>query len=374
MGRDLLVGVEEDYANYAFAAIRGIQAGREYYVAMCPLRQIPRIFLYDEDEIPPEYRAQRTLNKARIPEIASYIVENPSDYAFSSITVSVDGRAKFEPTTESGFGTRIGRLVIPSSARLVINDGQHRRAAIVEALKQNPELGHETLSVVFFLDAGLKRSQQMFADLNQHAVRPTKSLSILYDHRSPLARLALTIAEQVPYFKGFTEFEKTTLSNRSTKLFTLSSIYQATKSLLGKRSASAKVTGSEERLAADFWNEVGNHIPEWRLLVKHEVSAAALRKDFVHSHGVILHALGIVGHTLIDQSPRNWRERLGLLEAIDWRRGNARSWEGRAMVGGRLSKAYNNVLLTAALLKRQMKLPLTAEEERLERGLSRARE
>ncbi len=374
MGRDLLSDLEEDYANYTFAAIRGIQAGREYYVAMCPLRQMPRIFLYDEDESPPEYRAQRTLNKARIPEITNYILENPNDYAFSSITVSVDGRAKFEPTTESGFGSRVGRLVIPSSARLVVNDGQHRRAAIVEALKQNPELGHETLSVVFFLDAGLKRSQQMFADLNQHAVRPTKSLSILYDHRSSLARLSLTIAEQVPYFKGFTEYEKTTLSNRSTKLFTLSSIYQATKSLLGKRSSSGKVASDEGQLAVDFWNEVGSHIPEWRLLLRHEVSAAALRKDFVHSHGVILHALGLVGHALIEEHPRNWKEKLKVLEQIDWRRGNARMWEGRAMIGGRLSKAYNNVVLTAALLKRHLKLGLSVEEERLERGLMKARE
>src|SRR6266702_2436975 len=264
MGRGVVGEVVEDYANYSFAAIRGIQAGSEYYVAMCPLRQIPRIFLYDEDEIPAGYRAQRTLNKARIPEMTRYILENPNDYIFSSITVSVDGRAKFEPSTETGFGSRVGRLVIPSSARLLVNAGQHRRAAIVEALKHNPELGHETLSVVFFLDSGLRRSQQMFADLNQHAVRPTRSLSILYDHRSPLARLSIKIAEEVPFFRGFTEFEKTTLSNRSTKLFTLSSIYQATKALLGKRSTAARISDVEAQLATAFWNEVGGRVPEWR--------------------------------------------------------------------------------------------------------------
>ncbi len=45
-------------------------------------------------------------------------------------------------------------------------------AAIEEALKVRPELGDETLSVVFLHDAGLKRSQQMFADLNRHAISP----------------------------------------------------------------------------------------------------------------------------------------------------------------------------------------------------------
>jgi len=359
----------EDYANYTFAAIRGIQAGREYYVAMCPLRQIPRIFVFDEEELPAEYRAQRTLNKARIPVIAQYIVENPRDYVFSSLTVSIDGKARFEPLAESGIGTRVGQLVIPSSARLVINDGQHRRAAIVEALKQNPELGNETISVVFFLDAGLKRGQQMFADLNQHAVRPSKSLSVLYDHRSPLARLVLRIADEVPYLKGAIEFEKTTLSNRSVKLFTLSSLFQATRALLGKRGRNARVTAEEERLAVEFWTEIGNHIPEWRMLGKREVSASSLRKEFVHSHGVVLHALGLMGHTLVAEHPRDWRRHLDALERVDWRRSNAKVWEGRAMIGGRLSKAHNNVILTAAVIKRHLKLPLTGEEERLERKL-----
>ncbi|MDB2184838.1 DNA sulfur modification protein DndB [Mycobacteroides abscessus subsp. abscessus] len=49
--------------EWAFPAIRGVQAGREYYVTMCPLRLIPRMFLFDEEELTAEMRAQRTLNK-----------------------------------------------------------------------------------------------------------------------------------------------------------------------------------------------------------------------------------------------------------------------------------------------------------------------
>jgi hypothetical protein len=58
--------------EYVFPAIRGVQAGREYYVSMCPLRLIPRILLFDDDELRPELRAQRTLNKTRVPEIARF--------------------------------------------------------------------------------------------------------------------------------------------------------------------------------------------------------------------------------------------------------------------------------------------------------------
>src|SRR5438309_7398969 len=91
-----------DSFSYVFAALRGVQAGGEYYVAMCPMKLIPKIFLFDEDEIPPDLRAQRALNRARIPEIAQYIVENPKEYVFSSITASIDGQVRFEPLAESG--------------------------------------------------------------------------------------------------------------------------------------------------------------------------------------------------------------------------------------------------------------------------------
>lgn len=39
-----------DSFSYVFSALRGFQAGRAYYVAMCPLKLIPKIFLFDRDE------------------------------------------------------------------------------------------------------------------------------------------------------------------------------------------------------------------------------------------------------------------------------------------------------------------------------------
>ncbi|MFO1420299.1 MAG: DNA sulfur modification protein DndB, partial [Candidatus Competibacteraceae bacterium] len=80
-----------------FPVIRGLQARREYYVAMWTLRMLRQISIFDEDELPPELRAQRVLNKARIPEIADYILDNPDDYVFSALTVSIDSEVTFEP-------------------------------------------------------------------------------------------------------------------------------------------------------------------------------------------------------------------------------------------------------------------------------------
>ena len=352
--------------TYTFPALRGIQAGREYYVAMCPLKLLPRIFLFDEAPVPPKLRAQRTLNKARIPEIARYILENQQDYAFSAITAAIDGDVQFEPISEDSPDN--GRLIISMTARFVINDGQHRRAAIEAALEECPELGNETISVVFYLDSDLQRSQQLFADLNKHAIRPTKSLGILYDRRDPLAGLARDLAQNAAPFKGLTELEKTAISNRSIKLFTLSAIYQATGALLSKRK-NALIDEKERELALRFWNELVQVTPEWQLVISRQVSSAELRRDYVHSHAVTLHALGIAGCTLLEVHPNDWPQRLQRLREIDWSRSNVEVWEGRAMSGGQMSKARRNVQATAIYLKKTLGLSLTTAEQEAEERL-----
>jgi len=351
--------------TYQFPAIRGTQAGMEFYVSMCPLVVIPKIFLYDEEELEAEIRAQRTLNRARIPELSRYLVENPKDYIFSALTASIDGDVTFEPVDKHGIDRNLGKIIIPMTSRILINDGQHRRAAIVAALKNRPELGDETISVVFFIDSGLKRSQQMFADLNKHAVRPTKSLGILYDHRDPASELARKLSSAVSTFNGYTEMEKATISNRSVKLFTLSSIYQATQALLTKKK-NEEITPDEEQIAIEYWNEVSKNIPDWGLVRKGKLSSSYLRKNFIHAHGLTLQVLGILGAKLLSTHPKDWKRRLKKISKIDWSRDNANLWEGRSLIGGRVSKAYNSVILTANVLKQQLRLPLSDEEKKVE--------
>jgi DNA sulfur modification protein DndB len=252
------------------------------------------------------------------------------------------------------------------SAQFVINDGQHRRAAIEEALKIRPELGNETISVVLFIDAGLKRSQQMFSDLNKHAVRPTRSLGILYDNRDPLSQLSLKLVSKVPVFNDFTDLEKTTISNRSTDMFTLSSIYLATQELLGKKQKLKKISKDEEAFAIEYWTEMSKVIPEWQLLIERNINSSDLRRDYIHAHGITLHALGIAGSALLKQYPNTWKKHLAKLEGIDWSRSNTGLWEGRAMIGGRINKTQMNLMLTTNAIKQVLGLKLLPEEEKAE--------
>lgn len=348
-----------------FDAIRGIQAGQEFYVAMCPMSVIPTLFRFNESIIPPDLRAQRILRESRIPEIASYIVDNADNYVFSSLTASVDGKMKFSPAPSAGEKGKIGRLYISLQSKILINDGQHRRAAIEDALEVKPEIGNEFISVVFFSDKGLKRSQQMFADLNKHAVKPTKSLSILYDHRNNFAQFIVELTKKLDIFRNRVELEKTAISNRSLKFVTLNGISDATKELLGISSKSSKITVEQQKLVAEYWDEVSKNIPEWQLLIEKKVTPYELRKDFVHAHTNLLNALGIVGNILVKQYPNDWKRKLKKLQDIDWSRSSA-IWEGKLILKGTMLKTRSGIQRAANIILRECIGKIPPERQRYE--------
>jgi DNA sulfur modification protein DndB len=358
-----------DSFEYVFPAIRGVQARHEFYVSMCPLRLIPKIFLFNEEELVPELRAQRVLNKSRLPEMAQYILNNRENYTFSAITASVDADVRFEPIATGSDAKRLGLLHIPMSAKFIINDGQHRRAAIEMALRENPDVADESIAVVFFLDIGLERCQQMFADLNRYAIRPSKSLGVLYDHRDDVAQLAKLVVFKSPVFRDVVDMERSTLSLKSRKLFTLSAIYTATSALLANLDKGT--TKDRAEVAAAFWEEVAKQFPEWQAVRERRMPASDVRRDFIHSHGIALQAIGKVGNQLLQSGTGGWKRPLAKLKSLDWSRANAKLWEGRAMIGGRVSKAGHNVTLTTSAIKRHLKLPLTPDEQRIEEAFLR---
>lgn len=90
--------------SYNFPAVRGIQAGREYYVSMVPLKLLPRLFPSDDEIVPPECRAQRRINESRIPEIKKYILDNRTNYVFSALSAAINGEHKFIPYADGDAG------------------------------------------------------------------------------------------------------------------------------------------------------------------------------------------------------------------------------------------------------------------------------
>ncbi len=318
-------------AAFIFPAVKGMQARREYYVSMVPLEVMAKIFQFADEELPPEIRSQRILNKTRIPEIRDYILSNPESYVFSALTVSVDGNMEFCALNDESDLT--GTLNISMTSRFLINDGQHRRAAIAEAIKMNPSLKNEHISVVFYRDEGLQRSQQIFSDLNRYAIKPTKSINILFNSREESSVIAKRIIEEVDVFKGLVEKERTAISNRSKALFTLSAICTATDELLNGINLPLE---KKIALAQKYWSEVGRRIPGWNMVKDGKMKSSELRKDYICSLSITLVALGYAGNSILKLCPDGWESHLEYLSEVDWRKTNP-AWENLVFVNGRVA-------------------------------------
>jgi DNA sulfur modification protein DndB len=341
--------------------IRGNQAGHDYYLVMCPLRHLPRLFQLEDDGIQPELQAQRVLNKGRVPEIARYITENSDSYVLSSIVGSIDQDVQFEPVKGKVGSAGLGMVRLPISTRLLIHDGLHRRVAVEAALRLKPELGDETISLVLYVDPGFRRSEQIFSDLKRHEARSSRSQEILCDSRDEIALITKEVVKRVEVFEGMTEMARSKISNRSLKLFTFSGIYHGTKILLSQKQGmpfAEKIAS-----ATEFWTAVANNIPDWGRAKRREVSPAELRATCVHAHAIALSALARAGRSLLESDRSKWRKRLAPLWTLNWSRSNKQLWEGRAMIAGRLSKTNINTVLTGNVVKRQLGLPLTRDEQ-----------
>lgn len=346
--------------HYNFSAVRGRQAKREYYIAMIPLGLISKIFAKEEDCLLPEYRAQRRINELRIPEIRDYILQNPSTYVFSAISASIDGKFKFLSSSED---ENIGVLQIDMNAVLLINDGQHRKAAIESALLENPELSNETIAIVLFKDEGLKRSQQIFADLNKHAVKPSKSLSTLYDDRDGLSNAVKDVISSNVFLSKYIDKEHDSLGKYSSALFTLSNFLRA-----NQRIIKAAVIGEADRLfLQDYWGKIFSSIIEWKQLENKQLYKYTLKEEYVLTLSVVINAFGRLGNAFYSEKIK--LELLSGLNSIDWLRKNP-EWMGRIFnKQGKILGKEDSIIKICNLFKIKLGLILSREELVKERDI-----
>jgi DNA sulfur modification protein DndB len=324
------------------------------------LNAIPKMFTFrDWVEFTPEDREQRVLNKKRIPEIAKYMLDNEEGYLFSSITASYKCEVQFSPIGEDGLGTLSMEF---EDANFVINDGQHRCAAIAQAIKENPAIGEETISVLLFPYESKERVQQMFSDLNRFVQKTSKSLDILFDKRDLLARVTLDVTE-IPVFKGYVEKDAVSLPIRSPKMFSLAALYDANEELLG-----GKLNGATDKdqsilvsIATDYWTAVSRAMPEWARVRNGELKALELRQESISSHAIVLRALGAVGADLMAADAQGWKDRLMDLQKVNWKRRNP-DWENVCIVANSVVSNRQARLATKAYIKSLLRLDLTDTE------------
>lgn len=367
-----------------FPALKGTIGKRPYYSTTMALSEVTRFFKFTDwekfsnwDQIDPALRAQRTLNADRVPLIAKYIIDNEDGYLFSSITASYNCDITYIPSESD---ERVGTIEMDlEDMEFIINDGQHRVAGIAHALKENPNLGKERISVLLFKTENLHRLQQMFTDLNRFAHKTSRSMDILYDHRDALSALTMEVSEDVPVFRGMVDKERTSVPLRSPKLLALSALYDANDELLNAKSVADPHSPEfkrQKQIAVDYWIEVSRVVPDWQRVKDGTLQAPALRQEKINTHGVVLRALGGVGAALLEYHAEDWRQRLTILRDVDWRKAQGARvnplWDNICIVAGSVVSNRQARKATQAVLKSLLDLPLSNQERQVLTNLREA--
>lgn len=354
----------------SFLAISTMFGGRPAFEAVVPVRVLHRLFRPDDEDLPPNLRAQRQLDEGRIPAIVTYLLTNPTTRILSGFLAVIDGEHGFDPVSDDPLQQHIGTLRISMDATLALLDGQHRLAALIAAVKEDgPEakaLKQEQVSIRFEIDPNLKLAQQWFRDINFETRRPPSSLGVLYDHRSGLAGVARAVAECPWRLRGRIELERATPARSSSKLFGLASLAKACGVLLSVR-PKGTTTQEQAETAVGYWQAVGAHMGPW----SPSSVAAGFKQDLlsetIAAANVTLLALAYLGRALIADEPDavKRKARLKALEDVDWSRGNP-AWTGRCLIDGKLKASTAAAKLTASHLKTVLGLPLSPEDVALE--------
>lgn len=356
----------------SFPAVRGIQAGKEFFAAQVPFIQLEKMFVFDDEVLPPELRMQRELSQRRAVAISDYIVGNPSDYVLPALTCSVSARMWFD-ALPGNHGQRLGLLNIPLDAVMLINDGQHRRAGIEKAIRRRPELRGEMVTVTFFFDEGLKRSQQIFSDINCKMVKPSTAISALFDHRDLLNIWMKEVMNGVPGLANRIEKETGSVGAKSSRLWSVISLKKFLTAISGINDSNAEFyLGDEQRKASvafftRFFEAAAQHIPKWAQMMNGSIPAAEVREDMLIGHAVFLEALGVACRALLlnDQGQPDWANcdltpLSGLANIVPQK--TSSQWKFRAVnVNGTMNKTAFGVVSTASVLRGMMGITLSPE-------------
>ena len=306
---------------YTFAAAVGHQH-KIFFNINVPFRVMVKLLRIDDAGSTME-RSQRTVNEKRAKAVCDYIisnVKNNTPFIIPTVTGYIDssrasGSASFVDSasqcdlgnTHVGFSS-VGLLVVGVDAEFKLFDGQHRSRGVALALEEiwnnRNKPGYEDLDlnalsvpVMTYLDLTLEERQTFFSDINMNMAKPQASIGIAYDHRDPLARFAVEIAQELP-FKGLVELERNTISKKSEKLFPMKTIRDLVKSLmgLGTKYSSEDITEERKEFVRDVLARFSRPMGWSALEFTGEVSE--LRETSIVTHTVMLKAVAEAAKTV----------------------------------------------------------------------------
>ncbi|WP_210397393.1 DNA sulfur modification protein DndB [Motiliproteus sediminis] len=128
----------------------------------------------------------------RTKEITDYLLRSEHRFLGSLIVAAYGGDPQYMPVSMedadgviSGLDSSFGVLTFDGAQQYFALDGQHRLKAIKDAIKKNPELGNEEISVIlvshYDTPEGKEKTRRLFTNINKNAKTTTKSENLALD-------------------------------------------------------------------------------------------------------------------------------------------------------------------------------------------------
>ena len=348
-------------------ALRGRMGDWEYYVAIMKLADVAQRVRFAEEVHSHEALddlIQREIGK-RTSNMVEYLLKQPQRFYGSIIVAVYGGNPRFEPVRMAehrlldNTGSAFGLIVFDGSQQYFALDGQHRLASIKKAVKADPSLGTEEISVVFVAHnqshEGLARTRRLFTTLNRYAVKTATHTEIALDEDDGVAIVTRQLVREHPLFEG----ERVKIKGKSVSvreedvLTTLATLYEMNQNLLMTKTRDVKSKRFQQFKPDDatldemvneletIWNGVATVFSVFRSVVERRATPGFLRKggDEEGSGSLLMRPVGQLAlsralRVSLDEG-MDLENILKLLDRIDWRLGEP-PWKGTVWHGGRM--------------------------------------
>ncbi|MGY1876350.1 DGQHR domain-containing protein [Nocardia gipuzkoensis] len=152
----------------------------------------------------------------RTAEITNYLLTNENRFLGAIIVAAWGGAPEYLPlemekTSESlevlaGMDKNFGVLTFDGTHQFFALDGQHRLKAIKDAVKRDPEIGREDISVIvvphFDNEEGRRRTRRLFTNINRNAVKTTAQENIALDEDDGFAILTRRLLDDHQFLRS----------------------------------------------------------------------------------------------------------------------------------------------------------------------------
>ncbi len=226
-------------------AIRGILGDIIYYTSSFTFKQIAERVKRVDNELHTSTSLKEQLQRSltnNYESITDYILSQ-KEHFFNALVLAVyDGEPEWNEI-EVGFKGEdfynMGFLKLNGEEKIFPVDGQHRVEGIKDAIKKNPELENETISVILIGHQknkdGMERTRRIFSTLNRYAKPVSIGDIIALDEDDIVAIVTRNMLESFPLFmnENISDEKKTkAIAEKDTKSFTsLIKLYETNKEI-----------------------------------------------------------------------------------------------------------------------------------------------